>query len=66
MTDKLLTEQYLELLSLKRDCTGSSESTLVQYATLLEITCLGSYVFNDFLVTVKAALYECVIRTCQP
>ena len=28
MTDKLLTEQHLEFLRLKGDCTGSSESTL--------------------------------------
>ena len=30
MTVKLLTEQYLEFLSLKRGCIGSSESTLVK------------------------------------
>ena len=30
MTVKLLTEQHLELLSLKRGCTGSSQSTLVK------------------------------------
>ena len=30
MTVKLLTEQHLELLSLKRGCTGSSDSTLVK------------------------------------
>ena len=30
MTIKLLTEHDLEFLSLKRDCTGSSESTLVK------------------------------------
>ena len=29
MTVKSLTEQNLEFLSLKRGCTGSSESTLV-------------------------------------
>ena len=28
MTDKLLTDQYLEFLSLKEGFTGSSESTL--------------------------------------
>ena len=38
----LLTEHYLELLSLKGGCTGSSESTFVKNATLLEITCHGS------------------------
>ena len=30
MTGKLLTEHHLECLSLKWDCTGSSESTLVK------------------------------------
>ena len=30
MTVKLLTEHYLEFLSLKGSCTGSSESTLVK------------------------------------
>ena len=30
MTVKLLTEQHLEFLPLKEDCTGSSESTLVK------------------------------------
>ena len=30
MTVKLLSEQHLEFLSLKGDCTGSSESTLVK------------------------------------
>ena len=30
MTVKLLTEHYLVFLSLKRGCTGSSESTLVK------------------------------------
>ena len=30
MTDKLLTEQHLEFLSLKGGCTVSSESTLVK------------------------------------
>ena len=29
MSVKLLTENHLEFLSLKADCTGSSESTLV-------------------------------------
>ena len=42
MTVKLLTEQNLESLSLTGGCTGSSESTQCQNATLLEITCHGS------------------------
>ena len=35
---KLLADQHLEFLSLKGGCTGSSESTLLSNATLLEIT----------------------------
>ena len=38
MSVKLLTEHHLEVLGLKGGCTGSSESTLSQNATLLEIT----------------------------
>ena len=44
MTVKLLTEHYLEILRLKGGCTGSSESTHVKIATLLEITCRGSII----------------------
>ena len=42
MSVKLLTEHHLEFLSLKGGSTGSSESTVVKNATLLEITCSGS------------------------
>ena len=42
-TIKLLTEQHLEFLSFKGGGTGSSESTLCQNATFLEIVCGGSY-----------------------
>ena len=42
MIVKLLTEHHLEFLSLKGGCRGSSEYTC-QNATLLEITCHGSY-----------------------
>ena len=41
MTVKLLTEQYLEFLSLTGGCTSSPEN-----ATLLEITCRGSFARN--------------------
>ena len=41
MNVKLLTEQYLEFLSLKGGYTGSSESTS-QNTTLTEITCHSS------------------------
>ena len=45
VTVKLLTEHHLEFLSLKRGCTGSSVYAC-QNATLLEITCPGSYRFT--------------------
>ena len=47
MTVKLLTEHYLEFLSLKLGCTGLSESTC-QNTTLLEITCPGSYKYGMY------------------
>ena len=44
MNVKLLTEHYLEFLSSKGGCTGSSKSIYTcQNATLLEITRHGSY-----------------------
>ena len=57
LTVKLLTEHNLKILSLKRGCTGSSESGVRVYtcqnATLLEITCQGSFnpVYVAFLFT---------------
>ena len=47
MSVKLLTEDHLEFLSLKVGCTGPSESTVFKNATLLEITCHGSYYEYD-------------------
>ena len=47
MIVRLLTEHHLEFLSFKGGCTGSSESTLVKNATLLEITCHGSFRISD-------------------
>ena len=40
-----MTEQHVHVKfqSLNGGCTGSSESTLVKNATLLEISCRGSY-----------------------
>ena len=46
MTVKLLTEHHLECLSLKVGYTGSSESTLVKNATMLGITCHGSFILT--------------------
>ena len=49
MSVKLLAEHNLEFLSLKGGCMGLSESTHVKKATLLEITCHGSYMYKaDF------------------
>ena len=47
MIVKLLTEHYLELLSLKGGCTGSSESTLVKMSH-----CWKSHVTAHLLLTV--------------
>ena len=53
MSVKLLTEHYLEFLSLIGGYTGWSESTLCQNATLLEITCHGSIInISYFLITI--------------
>ena len=52
MTVKLLTDDHLEFLTLKGGCTGSSESTLCQNATLLEITCHGSYLSVSYVVAI--------------
>ena len=43
MSVKLLTEDHLEFLSLKGDCTGLSGSTLVK---LLEISCRSSIILS--------------------
>ena len=52
MIVKLLTEYHLEFLSLKGGCRGSSESTHVKNASLLEISCHGSiYIDNNFLLS---------------
>ena len=49
MTVKLLTGHHLEFLTLKGGCICSSESTLCQNTTLLEITCHGSNVHLYFI-----------------
>ena len=54
MSIKLLTDHHLEFLSLKRCCTGSSESTLVKiphrwksYGPRREKTCLWGFANNE-------------------
>ena len=53
MMVKLLIKHHLEFLSLKGDCRGSSESTYVQNATLLEISCTGFVVVFNVPPTAK-------------
>ena len=48
MIVKLLTEHHLEFLSLKGDCRGSSESTLVKMSNCWKISCRGSLMFWYF------------------
>ena len=43
MIVKLLTERYLEFLSLKGGCTGSSESTLVKMSNCWKSHVLAHY-----------------------
>ena len=70
MIVKLLTEHHLEFLSLKGGCRGLSESTHVriytcQNATLLEISCTGSFYYNLIIETkpsgrhLKSPLFNC-------
>ena len=54
MTVKLLTEHHLEFLSLKRGCTGLSESTL---AKMSHIAAQLLLVFNEGKRNVKYSLY---------
>ena len=55
MSVKLLTVHNLEFLSFKGGCTGSSECSCPN-ATLLEMTCHGSYVpVHETLVLITHA-----------
>ena len=45
MIVKLLTEHHLEFLSIKKGCTGSSESTLVKMSN-----CWKSHAAADFIL----------------
>ena len=55
MTVKLLTEDYLEFLSLKGGCTGASESTLVKMPH-----CWKSNVAAHMDVSIKRESVHCV------
>ena len=59
MTVELLTEHHLEFLSLKGGHNCSSESMCTcQNATLLEISCRGSYVaVHELELAINSDLY---------
>ena len=58
MIVKLLTERYLEFLSLKGGCTGSSESTLVKMSN-----CWKSHVLAQMLIVLSLFNHEdCLFR----
>ena len=52
MIVKLLTEHHLDFLSLKRGCTGSSESTLVKMSNCWKSHAVAQIMFTSMLVTV--------------
>ena len=57
MSVKLLTEQYLEFLSFKGGCTGSSESIHVKMPHLLEITSIMQYYTAQYTVQFYHAIF---------
>ena len=59
MIVKLLTEHHLQFLSLKGGCRGLSESTNIKNATLLEISCHGSFLLQvgDQILDVNGETY---------
>ena len=70
MIVKLLTEHNLEFLGLKEGCRVSSESTSCQNATLLEISCTGSFYiflgelnFDIIMSTPSLRCLHCVISS---
>ena len=63
MNVQLLAEQHLEFLSLKGGCRGYT----CQNATLLEITCPGSYVttISDYITCTGNEADGCEILICD-
>ena len=53
MTVKLLTEHHLKFLSLKRVCTGSSESTLVKMPHCWKLHVTAHFYFPEELNVAK-------------
>ena len=65
MIVKLLTEQHLELLSLKGGCTGSSESTLVKMPHCWKSHVAAHLFFLFGLNSLKLQLlYSLYSKTC--
>ena len=62
MSVKLLTEQHLEFLSLKADCTGSSESTLVKMTHFWKSHVAAQKFYNFGQRRVKPALTSPVLH----
>ena len=59
MSVKLLTEKYLEFLSVKRGCTGSSESKLVKMPHCWESHDVAQLLYNR---TSKYRNSDCLLR----
>ena len=61
MTVKLLAECHFEFLSLKGGCIGSSE-----YATLLEISCHGSYGLLKYMTSFPCRIPLSPLKPIEP
>ena len=57
MIVKLLTEQYLEFLSLKGDCRGSSEYTLVKISNCWKSHAAAHIIYLHFEICVLTTLF---------
>ena len=69
MIVKLLTEHHLEFLSLKGDCTDSSESTLVKMSNCWKSHVAAQIIFSDMavgLVLVLAAAITGILAQFNP
>ena len=55
MNVKLLTEHHVEFLSVKGDCTGSSESKLVKIPHCWK-SHVAAHIFSHFYITTKAVM----------
>ena len=64
MIVKLLTEHHLEFLSLKGDCTGSSESTLVKISNCWKSHALAQLGLNPY-ATLPYSLRQVWLIKCS-